>query len=682
MNFRNAVSDTVPSVEAICTNVLKMNPFPYDLGKPSNRTMAYSLFFYAECLTPDSSEEEILAQSIFTDDFIRRLSHIDLTHDTQYENPLLYYIIHRTEPFPTSSKYSQFLSNLFQKNYSGKNQPKQIRMLLNSIDFKKLSFRIDNLIQNRSTAHSSETDIPEITEILDHYLKDLTLAEPALTYIFAECKADSISTELALVLLYSLFNESSFHDYMTANLLCDTTLTPEYPTSEPEASINIGSDRDITLSKKYRRLHTGYHVVTITLICLTALQMVLLIMPFANAYTWESYHPESVAFLLFMLLISLALFSLRKIPFSLAKKSAEYRLQLLPEEDFLLNDATSRYHRFQANSQHFKTYDLKRKICIFSEGLLWLIFIGLGLIFHSLPLFIAGAALSLVIYLECDHLLNRQYAVHYDKQHPLHANDPAKKGTVASGEGKIYSWDYDVAADSFHHHGFTQLPNCSADCIRYIFYARIDRYQYQWTIAGIVLTTLTAFTIIIGILQFMLPISDFIRIPNQNWFLFFCLILLITTGIYYIILLSRTEERFRNQTRLAYYCSDAPLSDQFLKAAFLSLYERGIIKNIDIGHGVYSYDCVMFENGKQITDLREDDRMIVIHRYYDAVRRISLDFLFFTIAYVCFFVWHLGITSALWGLPGIAIIYFVFAFYLFPRWDEALMKHKIRKYTL
>ena len=98
---------------------------------------------------------------------------------------------------------------------------------------------------------------------------------------------------------------------MTANLLCDTTLTPEYPTSEPEASINIGSDRDITLSKKYRRLHTGYHVVTITLICLTALQMVLLIMPFANAYTWESYHPESVAFLLFMLLISLALFSLR-----------------------------------------------------------------------------------------------------------------------------------------------------------------------------------------------------------------------------------------------------------------------------------------------------------------------------------------------------------------------------------
>ena len=130
MNFRNAVSDTVPSVEAICTNVLKMNPFPYDLGKPSNRTMAYSLFFYAECLTPDSSEEEILAHSIFTDDFIRRLSHIDLTHDTQYENPLLYYIIHRTEPFPTSSKYSQFLSNLFQKNYSGKNQPKQIRMLM------------------------------------------------------------------------------------------------------------------------------------------------------------------------------------------------------------------------------------------------------------------------------------------------------------------------------------------------------------------------------------------------------------------------------------------------------------------------------------------------------------------------------------------------------------------------
>lgn len=72
--------------------------------------------------------------------------------------------------------------------------------------------------------------------------------------------------------------------------------------------------------------------------------------------------------------------------------------------------------------------------------------------------------------------------------------------------------------------------------------------------------------------------------------------------------------------------------------------------------------------------------MIVIHRYYDSVRRVSLDFLFFSIAYFCIFVWHMGIIMALWGLPVLAVIYIVFTFILLPKWDEDLMKYKIKKY--
>lgn len=611
----------------------------------------------------------ILQHSVFQDTFIANLLRVDLSSDTQYENPLLYYIMHRSEPFPTGSKYSQYLSNLFQKNYSGKSQPPQIRMLLSAIDFKKLSNRIQTL---------SSLSPVTVTEPLQNYLQSVTVLEPQLLSLFTEYHMDALSDRFSLVLLYALFDETSLQNYLSD---MGDSAEPK-PMMPPSA--NYYTDSDPSLPKKYRRLHTQYLVSIITLIGLTVLQMLGLIMPFIIQRAWENtaYNNTFLAYLILMLIISIALFSLRRIPYSLAKQAAGCRLALMPDNDILLDDSIPHYHRFHNNSHHFTTMKFKKRLGMYLEGIFWLLSAIAALLLNSFPLFIAGAAITLIIYLECDHLLNRQYAILYDEHYPSAQAHPAHKGKVASGEAKIYSWDYDPVSNDFRHHRIKELPDCSADSIRHIFYSRIDRYQYQWTIAGVILTTLNVFTIIIGVLQFLFPLSVFIRIENQIWFLFFCLILLISTEIYYIILLLRTEERFNMEAKLSYYCSDAPLSDHFIKNVFRSLYVQGTLKNVDIGHGLYHYNCYMYENGLQVTDLPEDDRMIVIHRYYDAVRRVSLDFLFFAIAYFCIFVWHLGWIPALWGLPVIAVIYIVFAFWLFPQWDAALMRHKIRKYVL
>lgn len=739
MIFRSAISDTIPSVEYICTNVLKMNPFLHEQTKPSNRNMAYSLFFYAEELTPDSSAETILNHSIFSDDFINDLLRIDLDVDSQYENPLLYYIIHRSEPFPTNSKYSQYLSNLFRKNNSDKHQPPQIRTLLHAIDFEKLTVRIHTLMLQRSlslpasevvdsalaatnrsasmsansalattslsasmtansalattnrsafmTANSalaaanpsaSMTADSSLTANLSAYMDSVLAMEPQLQHLLQDAHITALDAQLAALILYSLFDSASFTEYWKGICIPDVF--------QPAPDTAASSDTEYTeaqVALQIKQKHLISQISIITLICLTIIQMVCLVVPFiySQTNTQSNYDSSYLAFLLMMLIVSVILFSLRKIPFKYAKQTAEAQLSLLSEDSFFTEDALPKYRRFQNRSQNMASRTFLRRIMIFAEGLLWIIFAALSFILNSLPIFIAGVALTLIFYLEADHLLNRKYASQYDKANSPYRSD--EKPIIAAGEAKIYNWDYDASRNAFRHHRITAPPQCSADCIRYIFYARINRYEYQWQIAGILLTTLNVFTLIVGILQFLLPFASFVRISNPNGFLFFCMLLMISTGIYYIIMLLKTEERFRNQMQLEYYCSNAPLSDDFLKKTFTTLYGQGILKNVDIGHGVYYYNCVRFEEGATIYEiLPEDDRMLVIHRYYDAFRRVSDDFLFFTIAYVCFFVWHLGLLSALWGLPVIAGVYFLFAFYLFPKWDEELMKHKIRKYVL
>lgn len=669
MNFRASLSDTIPSVEHIYTNILKFNPLYHGQGKlSSNRNTAYALFFYAEQLNPDSSEQFILNHSIFQDDFIQAYSHIDLSSDAQYENPLLYYIIHRSEPFPTDSKYSQFLSNLFLKNHTGKALPPQIRSLLCAIDFKKLVARIQCLLTAVLRQDSSTT------LFLDSYIQDVSAVEVPLKNYLQELSLDTLEARFAFLLLYALCDDFCLQSHIASIQALSETAS----TREPSADKSY-ERYSFNKFSKYHRSVGLLRASIATLICLTVFQMVCLLMPFAH-YAQNISDPFFTDFFLLMLVISVALFSLRRIPFSLAHKTAQYRLPLLVEDEFLTDDSSPAYQRFRNKTHHFASLKNRTNFFTLIEGFLWLLSAILAFVFNSFPIFIAGASLSLILYSECDHLLNRQYASSYDERHPISDKPTVSKGCITAGEAKIYSWDYDRDTRTFRHHKPTNPPMCSADCIRYIFFARIDRYRYQWAIYSVVLGLFNVLTIIIGILQFWVPVDSFIRLTNPSCFLFFYIILLLTTGIYYIIMLLRTEERFNHQTDLEYYCSSAPFSEDFLIKTYIQLYNQRIIKNVDIGHGIYLYNCVRFEEGCSINDILPDDRMIVIHRYYDSVRRVSLDFLFFFIAYVCIFVWHMGIIASLWGIPVLAVIYIIFAFFLFPKWDENLMKYKIEKY--
>ena len=114
MNYRNSVSENIPSLESIFVDYLAADSStPISGGIPSNRKTIYYLLFNQEVLPTNADEKTLLENSILKDSYLNNLYRLDLTDEKQYEEPLLYYIIHKNEPFPLNSKYSQFLSNIF-----------------------------------------------------------------------------------------------------------------------------------------------------------------------------------------------------------------------------------------------------------------------------------------------------------------------------------------------------------------------------------------------------------------------------------------------------------------------------------------------------------------------------------------------------------------------------------------
>lgn len=683
MNYRNRISPNIPSLESIFVESLKADINYREPTKiPSNRQTIYYLLFKQEMLPANPDEKKILQYSILKDSFLEKLYAIDLTDEKQYNEPLLYYIIHRNEPFPTNSKYSQFLSNMFQKNFTGKGQPPQVRTILNAIDIHKLSEYIDSMIQRQDRMK------PDITTQLAVYIKKILLAEPKLSEIVEFSESSPISEQLSWILLYSLFDDINFENYYHYNKSSSTSHIESFPTKQSSKTSDSSSIQKKynyinTISKKCRSSILYSKLSTYILLSITAVQMVCFVIPFSLFEYRSVTNQKFLLFCILMLIVAVFLFILRYIPYYFSRKAATYKIMLDNyEENPFSVFPTFEYHKLAPIHSHDIQRKENRKILLCILFSFWIVSILISLYLNSFPILCAGILISFALYLHCEHILN--FIMNSKGYCRLFANPASpSKASVLTGLAMRFAWDYDNKSHLFLHKEISDHPNHSIACIRSIFYSHADRQEYLWTSYTIFSLLLNSIVLLISIIQFQLPFNSYFQFSKPEYFSIFCMVWIIVSDFVYITLLLQTDQHYNTFMKYINYSNNTALTDKFLKKAYQQEYYRGRIANIDISRGIFLYNCSKWEqNLSSISIYPIDDRELVIHRYYDKLERLTLSSIAFYLAYLCIIVWHFHIFSGLWSIPVVLITYPLFAFKLLPWLDQLFVKFCIKKYLL
>jgi hypothetical protein len=683
MNYRNKISEHIPSLEYIFTEYLKADANYHEQSKtPSNRHTIYYLIFGPEAISTNMDEQTLLRNSIFKDTFLEQLYKIDLTAESQYEEPLLYYIVHRNEPFPTNSKYSQFLSNIFQKNFTGKGQPPQVRTILNAIDATKLSLHIDTLIQQQTACGN------DVTTQLSTYITNIIQTEPKFTEISGISSKDSIADCLCWILLYALFDEISFETYCQYNRDTSTAATEEASTrhsafTDSDSTISQQNSQYIhTLSQKCRNATLYSKITSYSLLVLTTIQLVCFIIPFFLYGTQVITDQRFLLFCIAMLVASVVLLTLRYIPYYFARQAADYKVALSNLETNQVPELPiSEYKRQSTLSFLYEKQKKYRILLIIILAASWIFAVIASIYAISLPVLCAGILISFAIYLHCDHIVRLiLYSNYYI--HITEAPASPKKPQFLHALCMRFLWDYDSDKQCFTHRRTSDLPNHSIDSIRFIFYSHVDRQEYLWTGYTVFSLLLNCIVLFISIIQFILPFNSYFRISDAKTYSIFCIVWMIISNIVYITLLLQTNQHYDTYMEYMNYSLNPSLKEDFLKKAYDRDYHTGKISNIDIGRGIFQYNCSMWEKHITSTSIFPiDDRELVIHRYHEKLERITLASIAWFLAFLCIVVWHFHILRGLWMIPVLAILYPLFAFKLLPWIDERFMLYCVRRYN-
>lgn len=682
MNYRNEISDQIPSLESVFIDYLKADSLYHSQNKiPSNRITAYYLLFDEPISNTQTDEMQLLATSVFSDSFISELSNTDLSNDKSYSSPLLYYVMHLNEPFPTNSKYSQFLSNMFQKNFTGKAQPPQVRTILNAIDSDKLSRHIEKMIKRQLL--NTPTDFFE--QKLDKYIENIIHTERKLTEISGLTGLESTADCLAWILLYALFDDASFENYCKEHKIQSKDIHTESTSTEKTTS-NAAPENSNEVFFFSKECWNSIFWTRFSIYCLIAL-IVLQLVSFVIilAYSNQNNIPASnfQVICIIMLLASVCLFVLRYIPYYFAQRAADTKIRL----NNLENNTVSSLLRTEANRfsgiNHNMRKNKGRNYLFMAMVILWVGLFILSLIFVNLTIFLSGIVLVYICYILLDHIINskinnQDYAMLFGEDEKLKKYHNHQKASY--GLALRYAWDYDFENDCFKHTNVTNLNNHSVDCIRYIFYHHAERQNYLWTSYTIFSLLLDLVVLCLVAVQYFLPDNSYFQFSNHTSFMIFTIVWVFISDFIFIVLLLRTEYHYEELAEFSNY-NNSNFTDAFLRKTFHTAYNTGRISNIDVSRGIHLYSWYCYDNNIPSGDIHiVDDRPIVTHRHYDAKERYTIVYIFFTLFYLSSVVYNLHFTMGLIALPILAIAYPIIMLKLVPWIDDCYVRHLIKKY--
>lgn len=648
MNYRNEIAVGILSLENVFIKYLMLDiPTVPQTGSPSNKHTFNALFFTKQG-NPDTpmSEQDYLLNSVFNDSFIN--SALDELNDKE----LLYYIIHLDCNFPTGSKLSALFSNLANKNHSGKEQPPAIRKLLHGIDFAKLCSHIANMIQ-----YAQKTNI-EIDKNLRQYISAVLQNDTILAEYTVKANCNTSSEYLSWFLLYALFDTANFKIYFEKYMTTPATL--------PNMILDDYSGFDSNTFKVYKRIYFYYNLTTIALVALYGIQICCLAIPFAGNFSLKSNNAHFLTFSIIMLSVSIFLIMLRYIPFYFARLTTSLRMELLDmhPNEYSISKEDKQYVFNDISKSFTSIWNIRRvMIGILIACSAFSFFMSFKE--NSFPLFFVYMLIIVILFILVDHIAHSN--VTYKKYNNAFGYQGYSSITsVFWGRTKMLSWDYNRKTNRFEHTQDYKFDQHSDECLRYIMYQVVDEEKLIWTITGIVLHIMNIVSLLIGIIQFILPIRSYFRIPIDTYYSVFCIIFILINGILNIFMLLNSQKHYTKIGYFRYYSSRSSANKVFIQQVFKDNYINGTITETHILRGIYNYCQNKFENGTPIEDIYPlADRVTIQNILYTSHRRNFIILIIINII-VIFTAWHTNSMSVFITTPVSIAIYLLITFVILP----------------
>lgn len=707
MNLRTSLAANITPFETAMVDF-----FSLDMARPKGKRSLRGTYFLHYLLTQNynhlileyDSSDKWLSLSVFTDAYIEERT----INRPVIESELLYYIIH---PDINPQNLGPMLSDWVQKKEdSTSGQRPDVRDIIFNIDIHKLSHHFSALLEQRLNEKNE-------TESIYTYIQSILDADERIAGVCAEYTANHAEA-LAWITVYALSDKECFDYYenqyrisLQKKTYCLTEHSgirnikddlSNYDANDNQPFTDAGenhwsdSDEDIAVKNRIgKALRTEFlhnHVSTYILFALTVLQIICLAAPIC-APTHDKINSFNITlFYIIMLSCSIVLLLCRFIPFYYANYT--YRIKILLDNfdrdpDFKklcsmpnIDLRAIAYRIFEDMSNNHMSQERNRSMIHIGLILFSILFFIISITVNSFPVLVSGICSGFIFYLYADSLINDiGYSVRYSQMD----NRPTKRGkhTMVIGYAKLFSWDYNCENGKFERLDMDLINNHSASCIRFIFRSIADRLRNTWTVITGLTLILNIVTLITGIIQYLVPFTDYFRFPNDYYYSNFSMLLIIATGIINITVLLKTNDHYKNLCRFQYLAGIQYMSDEYIMQEYMHYYNQGTITKLDVCRGIYEYNCTFFEDGKLVTSIfPEDDRMIIVHRQYARIGRVTISMVLICLVIISITVWHFHILKGLWAIPVTALLYVPVTFWVLPKADMKIKGRIIEENNL
>jgi hypothetical protein len=177
--------------------------------------------------------------------------------------------------------------------------------------------------------------------------------------------------------------------------------------------------------------------------------------------------------------------------------------------------------------------------------------------------------------------------------------------------------------------------------MKHIFNQVIDYKKNTWHVFTAIIIFFNMITLIAGVFEIYFPEETYFKIPNLSFFIVFCVIMSLITGIMNIIILLYSRKHYSDIGYFEFISSINNFSDAEMAKIFYHQYIYGYTSDLIISRGIYNYCFEKFDDGVPITDIAEDNRMFFLHKICQKKVLYVHITIYITTALFCIGVWHM-----------------------------------------
>ncbi len=409
--------------------------------------------------------------------------------------------------------------------------------------------------------------------------------------------------------------------------------------------------------KSSKILNKKHHFLTwLTIICvsLSILQIYLVFMPFISDKAKNLYSHNDF-FYIVLLMISLLTFF---IHFYRSKKLYIFSIIDTYHDNLNISDIEDvNFEKLCAKEEIcIKPFENISSIHISRERLRnylrygLVVFIGIAIAVSILTKSFPILLTIILIYILAMTITDKLYGDYcvrtlYDAM----SENGEKKKNPDRGIAKIYMSEFNKTHFNLKHEYYKSFVHIhSGNCYKHIFLITHNRLKnilltsnMLWIYYNIILIVLMCCQLL-----FNQSFIVYMHVENESVLKIVISFYLLFLGIYSIITIIMMQPYYNNIAMLAYASSFAQKNDAWAEKTFLSLYSKGIIRDVDWMRGIFTYNVSLFEQGFMIEDIfPESDRMLYYHRHIVLKTTASIVCVLVYFVLLTLFVWHYKLAS-------------------------------------